>query len=380
MVDNTAVLNAIKTRVGFEATTQIPLDADLTQTDSGLMFNGVHPILSPKILKAATPLDDDDDPDASVRLNSYLRRLRDNEIMRVVNRFVTEKLLRGTTTGTEMSRTLFQDAGSNSEYSPKTDSFVFWRLHLSSDPWLNTVIRKVSFHGTEAGLIDIKLLNTNIGEVATIQIDYDTPAKVKWFDVDWNLLALYPDMVLSRGEWAVGYDYSKYAGQAIRSNYSWRCSNNWHTQSYEIAKGNGLWLMPSSYQNSLGYDTKNFSDDCDDNHGLNLDIWAGPDYTDFIVKNTKRGLFDNAVYLAVGVKLIDNLANNPDTRINRKLANIEGHYEDIQLRLLGNAEAGIKGLQNEANEAIEAIHIDTQRLSSRTFQQDDRGKIKVSCR
>lgn len=383
MINNTTVLNAIKSRVGFESTAQIPLDSDLAQSDSGQYFNGVHVVLSPKILKAATPQDDSDDTDPSVRLNNFLRRTRDNEIMRVVNRFLTEKLLRYTTTGTELSRALFNGTSSNIELSPKTDSFVFWRINIASDPLFNLIVRKLSFHGTEAGLIDVKLLNTQIGEVATIQIDYNKPGEVEWFEIGWNLLELYPELSLLGGEWAIGYDYSKYPGQAIKIGQPWGCydySGLWHCQSYKIAKGNGVFFMPSSFQNSQGYDIKNFSHNCDDNYGLNLDIWAGPDYTNFIVENANMGLFDNAVYLAVGAKLIDHLVNNPDTVINRKLANIEGHYESIQLRMLGNKEAGIRGLQNEANDAINAIHLDTQGLSSRFLMKDNRQTITIGSR
>jgi len=381
MYDLDTVIAALKNRVGFRSTPEIPLDADLSQSDTGLYFNDVHVQLTPNIFKATTPSAINNDPDEEVRRNKYLTEIRNGQIANVINQFLTTKIIRGTTTGTEMSRPLFNSGSSSKNLSPKIDSIVGWRFSIGSDSNMRTKIKRVSFQGTASGLITLNLYNSGLGIVDSIILDYDTPGKVKWFETAFDFKNYDPASNYSSSDWFLGYDCNAYSGQAIKAGQTWGSNCfGWCSVSYRIMKGNGIWLMPASFQNSQGYDIANLSYNCDDNHGLNLDIWSGCDYTQFIADNAANGIFDNAIYINVGVKLLSLIVNNPSTNIFRETSNVESKLNFLRMELVGNKDAGVNGLYQDAKDSIEAIHANTEGLSSRCFKKDDRGKISVSYR
>ena len=94
------------------------------------------------------------------------------------------------------------------------------------------------------------------------------------------------------------------------------------------------------------------------NYGLNLEVSVGCDLTDFIIK--QRGVFATALQRQLGVDVLRTLALNPEVRVNRRQSNAS--QADLLYEVDGNPQGRKTGLGEALKEAYEALDIDTRGL------------------
>lgn len=92
------------------------------------------------------------------------------------------------------------------------------------------------------------------------------------------------------------------------------------------------------------------------NYGLNVEVSVGCDLTDFIIK--QRDIFATVLQKQLAVNLIRTLALNPDVRVNRRQSNAT--KEELLYEIDGNPQGRATGLGKELNEAYDALDLDTR--------------------
>jgi len=380
MYDISQIQTAFASLVGYKSTTSIPLPESLTATDSGLLINDVHPLLTPKNLKAYTPDEYEDEADAATRLTNYLTEARSAAISKAVTSFINEKLVRRSGASTLQSRTIYNTSAPANNYSQEYAGFVGWRLRTGTDNNMKTGLRRVAFHGTQAATITLKLINTYIGEVASFDMVYTEAGKQQWFTLpDTFVLSSYdPDSGANGGTWFVGYDAREYAGRAVNKGIDWLascrgCGITYESSSIAVLKLRGVSILPAKYNTE--YD---FEDVCNDTFGLNLDFYSGCDYTQFLVDNKLE--FASYIQLYTGIHMLRHMVANPDILPTRQSAQVQRLAEELRFDLNGDADRVTKGLYGDLGKAWKAVHIDTQGLSSICFGPDKTNRARVTYR
>lgn len=98
------------------------------------------------------------------------------------------------------------------------------------------------------------------------------------------------------------------------------------------------------------------------NFGLNLDIEAYCDYTDFIVQ--QKDVFARALGFQFAVDMLSQMLYNPHARINRNKRNIEYSQQVIRYELDGDSTSMKKsGLKHELDKAIELVAFDQDAIN-----------------
>lgn len=93
------------------------------------------------------------------------------------------------------------------------------------------------------------------------------------------------------------------------------------------------------------------------NYGINCEISVGCDLTDFIIE--QKMMFASVIQKQVAVNLLRTIAMNPDVRVNRNQANVS--RMDILYELDGNTNSNKPGgLGNELKAAYKALSLDTR--------------------
>ena len=92
------------------------------------------------------------------------------------------------------------------------------------------------------------------------------------------------------------------------------------------------------------------------NYGINMVVSVGCDLTDFIIQ--QRETFATVVQKQMGATVLRMLAMNPDVRVNRHQANAS--REELLYEVDGNPQGRATGLGKELKDAYEALDLDTQ--------------------
>lgn len=382
MYNTAKILEAFEPLVGFKATAQIPLSEALTTTTSGLLVNEVHPMLTPKNLKAFAPDEYEADPDAQIRLETFLADTRKAAILQAVSSFMNEKTNRRSGTDILKSRPLYNTNALANNYSQNVKARVGWTIRLKPDESLVSKVRRVSFHGTEAATINLSLLNSYIGEVANIDLVYTNAGKQQWFDLeDWFLKSYDPENNIQGGTWFISYDLEAYAGRPINKGIDWvnfcrGCGRTYERITVDVLKKNGIFAKPSYYLNSA--EPFDFADSCNDTFGLNLDVYVGCDYTQFLIDNAD--IFANYIQISSGIKFLNHFIDNPDNLPTRTSTNAERKIQKLNFDLFGDPDGVTKGLNGQLKDVFSAMHVNTEGLSSICFGESKRGKIRVASR
>lgn len=105
------------------------------------------------------------------------------------------------------------------------------------------------------------------------------------------------------------------------------------------------------------------------NYGLNLEVSVGCDLTDFII--SQKEIFATVIQKQVAVNVLRTLAMNPDVRVNRNQANAT--RDQLLYELDGNPTGRAAGLGYELKQAYKALEIDTRGLDRICLQCNNHG-------
>ena len=105
------------------------------------------------------------------------------------------------------------------------------------------------------------------------------------------------------------------------------------------------------------------------NYGMNVEISVGCDLTDFII--SQRQMFATVIQKQVAANVLRTIAMNPDVRVNRNQVNVT--RDELLYELDGNPTGRATGMGYELKQAYAALSLDTRGLDRICLQCNNHG-------
>ena len=422
--------------VGWEQSTfrQVgaTIDESLTESESGLYFQQVHPLLTLDNLYSIAPdfsniqgqyysdlveykagdvvkwEDDtfyrakvdtpDEEPseisDAWEKVNLFSEWLEGKTrsgISKTINRYINDKLKKGTHNSLCENRTLFAGAGRMHDAQPNKGEIVGFEIVPIRSKGVTVKIERIALQFTKAGKYRLYVMQSGSYEpYRIIDLEKQKDNTVEWFTFKDLYLPYRSDTTEAGGSWFICYQQREIPedSKAIIKNRDWSkepcksCSIveylDWQAWSkyievhpFKIGGPNSRGSYNGAYDNDYGtddraaahnegvnmWDIAKVEHTYDTNYGLNLEVTVACDITDFIIE--QKELFQDVIMKQVGVDLLRELAFNANARTNRNSLNCS--KMDILFELEGDSSSMKKsGLSYQLEEAYKAIEMSTE--------------------
>lgn len=402
------------------------IDVDLTESESGLTFQGAHPLLTLDNMRSVMPdewgyqypeweegteykegdkvrhsgqvwiaVQDNVGQEPTVEsiywtayniLSDFLRKLTNDGIAKAVQTFVQVKQLDKETRNLMERRTFFDGAGRIRATLQNNHKLVGFEIVPVRSMGVTAKIEKIGLQMTGAtGKVRMYLFHSSqIDPIRTFDLDFTvTNGGFQWFSLEGCFLPYISDSNNSGGSWYLCYNQDELpAGmEAINVSKDWSrepcgtCNRGSLETWRELTKY--LQISPfavnapetfSEYPEL--WDIANTMYTNTINYGLNCEITVGCDLTDFII--SQRQVFQTVIQRQVAVSALRMLAMNPNVRVNRNQSNAT--RTDILYELDGNT-SGVRpgGLGYDLKKAYEALSIDTKGLDRICLSCNNRG-------
>lgn len=402
------------------------IDVDLTESESGLTFQGAHPLLTLDNMRSIMPDDwgyqyqewtegmeykegdkvrhsgqvwiavQDNvgqEPTADSIywtayniLSDFLRKLTNDGIAKAVQTFVQVKQLDKETRNLMERRTFFDGAGRIRATLQNNHKLVGFEIVPVRSMGVTAKIERIGLQMTGAtGKVRMYLFHSSqIDPIKTFDLDFTvTNGGFQWFSLDGCFLPYISDSNNSGGSWYLCYNQDELpAGmEAINVSKDWSrepcgtCNRGSLETWRELTKY--LQISPfavnapetfSEYPELWDVAQTMYTNTI--NYGLNCEITVGCDLTDFII--SQRQVFQTVIQRQVAVSALRMLAMNPNVRVNRNQSNAT--RTDILYELDGNT-SGVRpgGLGYDLKKAYEALSIDTKGIDRICLSCNNRG-------
>ena len=414
-----ALLNVVGWEQSYNPKTFI--DEHLTQTESGLYFQGAHPLLTLDNMEAIMPDDwgiqypvwdaltqwkqnkvvqygndtngnklfwkakadnvGEEPTEDSLFwskyniLSDFLERMTRNGIATAIQTFTQIKQLDKETRNLLERRTFFDGAGRIRATLQNTHKLVGFEIVPVRSMGVTTKIEKIGLQMTGAtGKVRMYLFHSSqIDPVKTFDLDFTvTNGGFQWFPLTDCYLPYISDANNAGGSWFLCYNQDELpAGmEAINVSKDWSREpcGTCNIGSVETWREMTKYLQVSPFKVDAPETFEQYPELWDvaytmytntHNYGLNCEITVGCDLTDFII--SQRQMFQTVIQRQVAAIGLRTLAMNPNVRVNRNQSNAS--RTDILYELDGNT-SGVRpgGLGYDLKKAYEALRLDTQGL------------------
>lgn len=393
------------------------IDERLTETESGLYFQGAHPLITLNNMRAIIP-DDwgyqypvwndateyraatvvqyandqggetlywiatgdsvNETPGADSLfwrkyniLSDYLERLTRNGISTAVQTFTQIKQLDKETKNLLERRTFFDGAGRLKATIQNTRKLVGFEIIPVRALGVTAKIERIGLQMTGAtGTVKMYLFHSSqVDPIKIFDLDFTvTNGGFQWFKMDELFLSYISDETNAGGSWFLCYDQNALpiGMEAINVNKDWSrepcgtCGNieGWKELTKYLQVTPFMMPAPETFADFPEmWDIVQTMYTVTQNYGLNVEITVGCDLTDFII--SQKQIFATVVQRQIAAIALRTLALNPDVRVNRNQSNVS--RENILYELDGNT-SGVRpaGLGYELKKAYEALKLDTQ--------------------
>jgi len=418
----TGLLHLIGWRQNFN-TSEFTIADSLTQTDSGMYFQEVHPLLTLENVKAIAPSFEDITYDTwdsgtsyatgtrvtydsvnyrakSANVNKqpdsnptewevidsfslWLEEKTEGAIMSLVRTFYREKIAAKKARNLLESKALFQGAGRLADTIANSGYVVGLELNPANYKGVTVKLDKIGLQFTEAGDVPIYLVHSSRGDVVTTETFTRTrEGGMEWFTptTDIYLASEDDDNIDPGGTWYICYhqDDLPEGSLAVNKTRDWSKKPCGTCSATELAAYN-IWskylevhpFRVSGVDSPITmWDIQDNVYTYDRNYGINLQLTVMCDATDVILAQ-KESLAD-AIGLQVGVEILREFAYNPDAKVSRAALNLS--QESILYALDGDSRGNRKeSLTYKLEQAIEALHVDMTGLSKVCFPCGNKG-------
>lgn len=386
------------------------LSEELTRSESGLTFQGAHPLLTLNNIASIVPDDyilrypewveamecekgtkvryndniyiatiDTSDPPSTESswkrynvLNDYLTTATRNGIAQAVQTFATMKQLQKESRNLLERRTFFDGAGRINATLENRQRLVGFEIIPVRSMGVTAKINRIGLQMVGGvGKVKVYLFHSSqVEPLRTFELEYTkTNGGFQWFDVADCYLPYISSENNSGGNWYLCYNQDDLPNgmKAINFNKDWSrepcgtCNQGNLMAWRELTKY--LQISPFAIKAPTTFaEYPEMWDIADNvytnthNYGLNVDVSVGCDITDFIV--SQRSVFASVIQKQVAATLLRTMALNPDVRVNRNQSNAS--KMDLLYEIDGNTQGRPSGLGYELQKAYEALSIDTQ--------------------
>lgn len=398
------------------------IDSELTQSESGLTFQGAHPLVTLGNMSAVMPDDwgfqypawsaqqqyaagvkvshatgywiavnpnagsepEEGNPDWKPYniLSDFLRRLTLNGIHTAVQTFLQGKQIARETRSLVERRTFFDGAARLKSTIDNSHRIVGIEIVPVRAMGVTTKIERIGLQMTGGtGAVKLYLFHSSQAEpVKTAVLNYtNTAGAFQWFTLeDFYLPYIGPDTDAG-GAWFLCYSQDELPeGMEALS-----VAKDWSAEPCQTCLGGSIegWKQITKYLqlspfavrepdwDGRMFDIGRIAYTNTRNYGLNAEITIGCDLTDFIIE--QRAQFASVIQQQVAVNALRTLAMNPDARVNRHQVNAT--RDAILYEVDGNPQGRASGLAYTLAQSYKALAIDTQRLDRICLCENNHG-------
>lgn len=385
----------------------IMLSSNLTQTESGMYFQQIHPLLTLDNLRSIAPdfqnynwqvhdvnkayksgevvlVDDSlykaiqDVPAETDILDSeywtetnpfseWLEEKTKASIVKLVNKFINMKLADKATKSLIENKTLFDGTGRLTNKIENRNKLVGFEIDTVRSKGVTVKIDKIGLQMTEPGSYTLYIFHSSNPEpIYTLTFEKTKANSLEWFKPKDDILLPYESANTDAGgSWYLVYKQSELPenAQAIYKDRDWStgpckaCSRS-EFLAYQ-AWSRYIEVHPFYISEDEEFDPEIMNFTYDKNYGINLEVSAYCDLTDFIIK--QRAMFQDVLSKQVAIDFLREFAYNPNVRTNRH--SINASKLDILVELDGDSNSMRQsGLSYELDIALKALSISTQGL------------------
>lgn len=434
MIRINEICEALKNVCGWEQSYDPAkaIDDNLTQTESGLYFQGAHPLLTLDSMEAIMPDDwgiqypvwdaltqwkqnkvvqygndtngnklfwkakadnvGEEPTEDSLFwskyniLSDFLERMTRNGIATAIQTFTQIKQLDKETRNLLERRTFFDGAGRIRATLQNNHKLVGFEIVPVRAMGVTAKIEKIGLQMTGGtGVVRMYLFHSSqIDPIKTFDLNFTvTNGGFQWFPLNDCYLPYISDKNNAGGAWFLCYNQDELpAGmEAINVSKDWSREpcGTCNMGSVEVWRELTKYLQVTPFMYNAPETFAEYPELWDiaytmytrtQNYGLNCEITIGCDLTDFII--SQRQIFQTVIQRQVAAIALRTLAMNPNVRVNRNQSNAT--RMDILYELDGNT-AGVRpgGLGYDLKKAYEALRIDTQGLDRICLSCNNRG-------
>lgn len=385
----------------------ITLSDNLTQTESGMYFQQIHPLLTLDNLQSIAPdfqnynwqvydtnkayksgevvrIEDSlykalqnvpiktsiSDADYWIETNPFSEWLEDKtkaSIVKLVNKFINMKLADKASKSLIENKTLFDGTGRLTNKIENRNRLVGFEIDTVRSKGVTVKIDKIGLQMTEPGSYTLYVFHSSNPEpIYTLTFEKTKANSLEWFKPKDDILLPYESVNTDAGgSWYLVYKQSELPenAQAIYKDRDWStgpckaCSRSEFLAYQTWSKYIEVHPFYISEDEEFDPEAMNFT--YDKNYGINLEVSAYCDLTDFIIK--QRAMFQDVLSKQVAIDFLREFAYNPNVRTNRH--SINASKLDILAELDGDSSSMRQsGLSYELDIALKALSISTQGL------------------
>lgn len=434
MIRINEICEALKNVCGWEQSYDPAkaIDDNLTQTESGLYFQGAHPLLTLDNMEAIMPDDwgiqypvwdaltqwkqnkvvqygndtngnklfwkakadnvGEEPTEDSLFwskyniLSDFLERMTRNGIATAIQTFTQIKQLDKETRNLLERRTFFDGAGRIRATLQNNHKLVGFEIVPVRAMGVTAKIEKIGLQMTGGtGVVRMYLFHSSqIDPIKTFDLNFTvTNGGFQWFPLNDCYLPYISDKNNAGGAWFLCYNQDELpAGmEAINVSKDWSREpcGTCNIGSVEVWRELTKYLQVTPFMYNAPETFAEYPELWDiaytmytrtQNYGLNCEITIGCDLTDFII--SQRQIFQTVIQRQVAAIALRTLAMNPNVRVNRNQSNAT--RMDILYELDGNT-SGVRpgGLGYDLKKSYEALQIDTQGLDRICLACNNRG-------
>ncbi len=385
----------------------IMLSSNLTQTESGMYFQQIHPLLTLDNLRSIAPdfqnynwqvhdvnkayksgevvrVDDSLykalqnvpaetdilDTDYWSETNPFSEWLEEKtkaSIVKLVNKFINTKLADKATKSLIENKILFDGTGRLTNKIENRNKLVGFEIDTVRSKGVTVKIDKIGLQMTEPGSYTLYIFHSSNPEpIYTLTFEKTKANSLEWFKPKDDILLPYESANIDAGgSWYLVYKQSELPenAQAIYKDRDWStgpckaCSRS-EFLAYQ-AWSRYIEIHPFYISEDEEFDPEIMNFTYDKNYGINLEVSAYCDLTDFII--SQRVMFQDVLSKQVAIDFLREFAYNPNIRTNRH--SINASKLDILTELDGDSNSMRQsGLSYELDIALKALSISTQGL------------------
>ena len=420
----TALLPVVGWQQDYNPQNQI--DEKLCQSESGLTFQGAHPLCTLANVRAIMPDDylykypdwyntvgyaagqkvkhnsivwialnanagsepAEGNPDWAKynMLSDFVEQLTINGINTAVQTFIQEKQLQNETRNLLERRTFFDGAARLAATIEPTGKIVGFEIVPVRALGVTTKIERIGLQmvgGT--GNIRLYLFHSSqIAPMRVIDLEFtNTSGGFQWFTPAEPVYLPY----ISNGNDAGGAWFLCYNQNELPAGMrALNVSKDWSVEPCQTCLGGSIeswrqltkYLQVSPFGIHAPLDFHDYPEMFDIaevgytntmNYGMNVEISVGCDLTDFII--AQRGIFATVIQKQVCANVLRTIAMNPDVRVNRNQVNVT--RDELLYELDGAPQGRATGLGYELKQAYKALSVDTRGLDRICLQCNNHG-------
>lgn len=421
-----ALLNVVGWQQDYNPQNQI--EESLCQTESGLTFQGAHPLCTLANVRAIMPDDylykyaewsatvgyaagakvrhdetvwvavnanagsepssDSSDWSEYNMLSDFVRQLTVNGINTAVQTFIQEKQLQQETRNLLERRTFFDGAARLAATINPSGKIVGFEIVPVRAMGVTVKIERIGLQMTGAtGTVRLYVFHSSqVAPMQVVDLQFtNTNGGFQWFTPSEPIFLPYipsGDGNDAGGAWFLCYNQNDLPSGMRALNVS----KDWSVEPCQTCLGGSIdswrqitkYLQVSPFGIHAPLDFEDYPEMFDigqigytntQNYGLNMEISVGCDLTDFIV--SQRHIFATVIQKQVAANVLRTIAMNPDVRVNRNQVNVT---RDELLYELDGAPAGrASGLGYELKQAYRALSLDTRGLDRICLQCNNHG-------